>query len=806
MDGAEITCEEIVEEDQKICECADCVREVKFKYTGKTCSDDLKASGSCTDVSPLPFTAGYRITDCDDATKVLATGQAEQNDEVTVAVADGSCLPACMDVTLSAAVSGAVAQTFKIDAQCGGGRGLVLSSDYGGFESRGYSCSETDTHNCDQEITYGIKFCNVGSTDEKIYDWSMVIDDVEVDLLERLTDDEIMLSPDEGCLYETETVVVDRCVETQSCTVMTANVTDPATGLPAPCSETHEIKFGWDVITAPPSPEPSPRPSDQCIIDIKLDQCPAPPNGFNNDCSGRPMTIVYRLNGGDCSNSQRFQPRQKFACEDFGSSVSLVEGTPYFIRATASGKDDVYFEGPVSVGDIYTLNEDLAFNKLSADMTIEIFDSEGGTLVQQTTMHLSCSQPLFVFDQFGASQVRQFTQTDGTVISDAFIVTFTDTNPIGLTLRADAASGPIEITEMNLIYAAGEPEDLTSQVAGQILQPGGTAINVVPEIEITYDLQFRRTYNYFVTVVGKTAEGTTCNGNDFLECDVGLNLLPDPPTDVPTPKPTITAYPTSDPESTSCEVRTEISCEVTNIPFVRCDDVVAQSSSTCPATDDIYLAHMRYDGSQGDSVFVEITCDKSTYFDRSVASGELFYINTRGAVSNSECQSVEVNVYTADYEINENNAEFISSTTVNLLCPGPWTLGTKIAGMFDLEAFVTTPDEGFNNNLYIQEAVVEISYFALNNGQYPLSINNGFISQVTSSPTSTSGEGAIGLNGLPIALGARSPRQLLETTTSLIMVVGQAGSVTTFGLEVEAVTSNQFALPCDDTTNYAISL
>lgn len=50
-------------------------------------------------------------------------------------------------------------------------------------------------------------------------------------------------------------------------------------------------------------------------------------------------------------------------------------------------------------------------------MTLTIYQSEGGTVQQIVDVHLSCSQPLVLFDKFGASEVTQWVETSGRVVS-----------------------------------------------------------------------------------------------------------------------------------------------------------------------------------------------------------------------------------------------------------------------------------------------------------------------------------------------------------------------------------------------------
>merc|ERR1712194_1007770 len=95
----------------------------------------------------------------------------------------------------------------------------------------------------------------------------------------------------------------------------------------------------------------------------------------------------------------------------------------------------VFFAGTVPVGEKYTLNADRVFDKLAAEMTLTIYDAEGGNLLQVVNVHLSCSQPLILFDKYGASEVTQWVETDGRVVSlrESGIVTGVYEEDLGIT-------------------------------------------------------------------------------------------------------------------------------------------------------------------------------------------------------------------------------------------------------------------------------------------------------------------------------------------------------------------------------------
>ena len=546
-----------------------------------------------------------------------------------------------------------------------------------------------------------------------------------------------------------------------------------------------------------PSPAPSPSPTSSCVIDISLTGCPKYNSTLDNNCQGRPRVITFRYNGGGCAQSDNLQPRLKFSCADGNGGPPNVTGTQNYIRAFPTGGSDIYFAGPVAVGEKYTLNENKAFDKLSAEMTVQIFDSEGGNLLQNVAMHLSCSQPLFLFDKFGASQVTEWIETSGRVVSDKQADVQTGTIEVKLDASTDDVK-PVRLLEMTVLTnTQDEPIDYTPQVAGVVLEPGETI-----ELEgfgVDIELTERTRYTFFTTIIGETLDGTNqCNGFDFLECTIGFNLNPVFPTDVPTPSPTTTPFPTLDPDTTTCEVSVDIACTVTSIAGISCDQVKAPVSETCTEESELLVAYLKYDGSLGDSIFLEIVCDQSTtYIERIIQADETFQFRTR---SNS-CAEVAFIVYNTDPMI---DGSFLQQTIVPTTCPGPWTLGATIANVFTLDAFVDTMDNGVSFDLHIDEVEVQLDYTAVNSGQVPLSIVSGVISEsITGTDVPISG--AATLEGLPVTLPPRS-QQVLVTNTDVVMLAGRAGDVVTYTFSVAAQTANQFAIPCDAEASQIIML
>jgi len=776
-------------------------------YTGKDCEANQVATGKCTDLSPKPFVAGYRITNALDATEVLAVGTVNQGSQITFdAVSASGCVPDTIAVSISLP-TGAVVQTFTVDSSCDGGRGLILIENYGSFESTGYSCSATDVHNCKEDVTYGLQVCNIGSEDQTVYEFSFTEKEelsgemTVLDILARADPADLDLTVGE-CFYDTESAVVDRCTESSYCVDVAANATNPITGLPKDCPDAEEIKFDWPALplvedtpspSFAPSPSPSANPTSVCVIDIELTGCPQYNISLDNNCEGRPQVITFRFLGGGCSQSDNLQPRQKFVCEDVNGGPPTAPGTPIYITATPTGGNDLYFSGPVAVGEKYTLNANKDFDKLSADMTVQVFSSQGGTLLQTTDLHLSCSQPLFLFDKFGASQVTEWIETSGRIVTD----TQTDVPTGSIVVQLDTAPDvkPVRLREMQVITSASEtPIDYTSQVAGVILEPG-VAIEL-PGFEIDIELGTRTRYTFFTTIIGESLDGTaTCNGNSFLECTVGFNLDPIFTTNVPTPRPTITPFPTGSPNVTACEIASNIGCTVTNPGgnIITCDRLRGDVSETCPENQDLLTAFLKYDGSLGPSIFVVPTCGKAEYNTRTVLTGEIFEFSTRAS---DTCEEVEFEIYESGGQ--DGNGNFIESQSAQIACPGPWTIGNVVAPGLTLEYYASTSDSGSTFNFNILEAELQIDYTGINTGGSPLTVNSGGISGP--SPFDT---GA--LTGLPATITQRN-RQVLKTETKSVSLLGQAGQSLDFSMSLFGTAANDFALPCETVSTFSINL
>merc|ERR1712238_308375 len=142
------------------------------------------------------------------------------------------------------------------------------------------------------------------------------------------------------------------------------------------------------------------------------------PIAGDNDCIDPTRTITYKLNGGTCAQSDSMMSRSLFTCDDASSGQTVGTAGTYYIEATGSG-NNVYFSGSVPVGSEYTLNAGRAFDSLGS-ATIKVYTSQGGDVLQTVTLNdMTCTNPMFLFDKFGASQVTEWVETSGRVVTSS---------------------------------------------------------------------------------------------------------------------------------------------------------------------------------------------------------------------------------------------------------------------------------------------------------------------------------------------------------------------------------------------------
>jgi hypothetical protein len=217
-------------------------------------------------------------------------------------------------------------------------------------------------------------------------------------------------------------------------------------------------------------------------------------------------------NGGDCSQSDNDQ-LLKFTCADSNGGPPTTEGaTSYIIVTDVKGRGITYFEGPVAVGSQFVLGDGV--NRVEADMFINIFSPDQSTLLQAVQYHSSCSSNLELKNRFGASQlVQYFNEVQGNVSCFADF-SFSIDIEVPITVGGESVTLTSLIADTNFAGVI----DLTSQVAGQVVTPGGS---VQVTLEGTIDASVRRMYVLMIEIEGAKPDGQICRGSNTLSFEAG---------------------------------------------------------------------------------------------------------------------------------------------------------------------------------------------------------------------------------------------------------------------------------------------
>jgi hypothetical protein len=191
--------------------------------------------------------------------------------------------------------------------------------------------------------------------------------------------------------------------------------------------------------------------------------------------------LTFQYTAQDCSATSHTQDDGKVECDDYAPLADSV-----FIRST--DKADPYdsgaktwFEGLVAFDETFDMaaaNEgDSHFGSASF---IHIFDAAGDTLLQSVEFHTSCSQPLFLGNQFGASLLV------GCIGEDA-LADVSGFDPV----RRDVVASPGALEPIGATEAAGDTAEgngfllCEHEFAGEILSiQSETAILIVTGIDL----------------------------------------------------------------------------------------------------------------------------------------------------------------------------------------------------------------------------------------------------------------------------------------------------------------------------------
>jgi len=126
-------------------------------FTGNPCSDVDGLARQCVDSTAIVSPARVLVTIGEES---LFDQFIEFGDFIEVNREDGECLLEPVTLSVLSSVDNSTMQTIQLGTVCDEAEGLTLTEPYGAFDYVGYSCNETDVHNCLVDVGYFIGTCN----------------------------------------------------------------------------------------------------------------------------------------------------------------------------------------------------------------------------------------------------------------------------------------------------------------------------------------------------------------------------------------------------------------------------------------------------------------------------------------------------------------------------------------------------------------------------------------------------------------------------------------------------------------------
>lgn len=432
------SCKEIAAEDQLRCSCSGCAREIIFTYTGSPCND----FDGCQDIGSGPDSASrIMISNANEPTDILYIEDVSPNSQVILARSDASCLPRAMSVQLTNLQGDKILQAVSVDSSCEGG-GLHLLKSYGSLDFVGYSCEVDDVHNCFIDVLYEIDTCNIGSIDQTLLSLSFELNGDTKDLVTGKTpSDGLVLGPNE-CYKTSEREVVEVCESGQYFARATAGGGTSLNSV-ITCQDVDAMKFGWEIVTMPPTAAPSLQPSSSptgvpisqttspqfqtqdCSSNIELGCITS--NAQDLDCvdiveernlvcqcSECARQLIFSYTGGSCDDYQG-DPDQ---CLD----NLETKGSARFVVTAGDNMNNIFFNGIRDLGGVIHIS-DVDGGCLPDTFTVTVFSTDGSNTVLQTqTIDASCDGTgyLTLMATYGSLDFVGYS-CDATDVHDCFV-------------------------------------------------------------------------------------------------------------------------------------------------------------------------------------------------------------------------------------------------------------------------------------------------------------------------------------------------------------------------------------------------
>lgn len=265
-----------------------------------------------------------------------------------------------------------------------------------------------------------------------------------------------------------------------------------------------------------------------CGLDVQFSDCSnfVTEGSIYNDCNDPLQVVMLHYFGGGCNNSPSAH-RFNGTCVINSEAPTRETGSPNYITATSSDGRDRYFAGTVNVGDEFTINSNKEFDMLPKDLTIQIFSSRGGDLLQTVTMDLTCIGHLFLGDDVGGLNIQSWIEISGREVGMFMIDDHLNRPTYDIPLLISATGGkPLRVTEYSMIVHSRDSSvnHEYRRVGDQILQPFSPP-RPFPGIPLNHDLATGMEngrhvlHIIFTTVMAETLDGTEeCNDWHMFEC------------------------------------------------------------------------------------------------------------------------------------------------------------------------------------------------------------------------------------------------------------------------------------------------
>jgi hypothetical protein len=221
-------------------------------------------------------------------------------------------------------------------------------------------------------------------------------------------------------------------------------------------------------------------------------------------CTKRPTSISFRYHDEyTCMASDNSQPEDKTSCDDPGANSAPVR----IVVSKDDGTNVTLDTGPgatVEDGDVVVaLAADAGLTDFDSSSRIQILD-DNDNLLQDITLHTSCSQPLAIGDYYGAMEVVAFENSEqgevqvGAEVQYTYDVTNNNIFNISDILLTD--------NEVDLSTVDGNPIAL--------LESGGGSDSLMASVFVEDDV------TNTVWARGTGADGQVCEGSASAEVEV----------------------------------------------------------------------------------------------------------------------------------------------------------------------------------------------------------------------------------------------------------------------------------------------